>query len=251
MRQAKAFLRSPRFGTHRLRSWMRSCLQFFGILPHLRKYLLVRNPRLVPASTMRFPSYDLKAASALAGVADYFRYATIGLALKRIEADHIPGQVAEVGVYQGLMSRFIHQLVPERRFYLFDTFTGFPTQDLEATNTDDQRFRDTSIAIVMHNIGSQRNIIIKQGYVPETFAGLEDEQFAFVLLDVDLYNPTISSLEFFYPRLSAGGYLMVHDYNNPESQWACKRAVDLFLRDKPERIIELADEWGSVMIRKL
>ena len=39
-----------------------------------------------------------------------------------------------------------------------------------------------------------------------------------------------ASLEFFYPRLSPGGYLVMHDYNNAESDWACKRAFDAFLR---------------------
>jgi hypothetical protein len=42
----------------------------------------------------------------------------------------------------------------------------------------------------------------------------------------------------------------MHDYNNPESQWACKRAFDEFLADKPERLVELGDVWGSALIRR-
>jgi hypothetical protein len=42
----------------------------------------------------------------------------------------------------------------------------------------------------------------------------------------------------------------VHDYHNPESDWGCKRAVDEFMADKPEAIVELADVWGSVMFRR-
>jgi O-methyltransferase len=92
--------------------------------------------------------------------------------------------------------------------------------------------------------------VLKEGYVPDTFAGLEDERFAWVLLDLDLHEPTVASLEFFYPRLSPGGYLIVHDYNSPESSWACKRALDGFLADKAERVVDIGDVWGSAFVRK-
>lgn len=38
--------------------------------------------------------------------------------------------------------------------------------------------------------------------------------------------------------------------NNPESNWACNRAVNEFMHGKPEKIIEIADEWGTVLFRK-
>ena len=91
---------------------------------------------------------------------------------------------------------------------------------------------------------------MRQGYVPETFAGLEDEQFAFAMIDLDLYEPTVASLEFFYPRLSPGGFLFVHDYNSPESDYACRRAFDAFAAGVPESIVELGDEWGSALLRR-
>ena len=48
-----------------------------------------------------------------------------------------------------------------------------------------------------------------------------------------------------------GGYIFVHDFNNPESNRGVSRAVLEFLDDKPEKIIEIPDKWGSVVIRKL
>ena len=42
----------------------------------------------------------------------------------------------------------------------------------------------------------------------------------------------------------------MHDYNNSESDWACKRAFDAFLEGRRERIVELGDVWGSALIRK-
>lgn len=200
---------------------------------------------------MWHPSIETQAHNNIIPLNDYTRYATFALALQRIQQESIRGSFAEVGVYRGDLSKFLHSIAPDTTYYLFDTFEGFPQQDLEPNVAQDTRFRDTSVQTVLANIGDTRNIIVKQGYVPETFSGLEHEQFSFVLLDVDLHNPTVASLEFFYPRLSSGAYLAVHDYNNPESNWACKRAVDAFMQDKPEHIIELADRFGTVLFRKI
>ena len=204
-----------------------------------------------PKDIMRFPTYDLAIHHSLNLIGDYFRYATIGLAIQRILSENINGSLGEAGVYRGDLSRFIHKFAPERTYYLFDTFQGFPLQDLEPNVSEDPRFKDTTVEDVLRTIGDTKNIIIKKGYVPDTFQGLEDERFAFVLLDLDLYKPTTSSLIFFYPRLVKGGYLIIHDYNSPESNWACKRAVDEFMCDKVEKILEIADSGGTVLFRKL
>ena len=154
------------------------------------------------------------------------------------------------GCLSGWVSRFIHRVAPKRPYYLFDTFAGFPQGDLDAGVGEDLRFRDTSLEVVLRNIGDTTNIEPRPGRVPETFVGLEGERFALVLLDMDLHRPTLSALAFFYPRLSPGAYLMVHDYHNPESNWGCKRAVDEFMADKPEGMVELADMWGSGVFRR-
>ncbi len=198
---------------------------------------------------MRFPTFDARAHEAITISDDYFRYATLGLALQRVLDEDIPGALAEVGVWRGETSSFLHRVAPERRLYLFDTFEGFPDRDLPPGATD-ARFRDTSAAAVASRVGSSSNVILQPGYVPETLASVADEQFAFVLLDLDLFEPTRASLAFFYKRLAPGGYVIMHDYNNPESDWACKRAFDAFLVDKPEQLTEWGDVWGSASIRR-
>lgn len=204
-----------------------------------------------PEIFMRFPSYDAQLHREATRSYDYVRYATFGLAVARLQKEGIEGHFAELGVYKGVTSRFLHRLAPERRLYLFDTFEGFPEQDLEAYQRGDARFADTSVEAVRRHIGEVTNVVIRKGYFPETAQGLEQERFALVVLDMDLYKPTLAGMEFFYPRLHRGGYLFIHDYTSPESASACSRAVDEFLRDKPECVIELADIWGSAMIRKM
>lgn len=199
---------------------------------------------------MGFPTFNAGLHARMVQYGDYYRYATLGLAVQRVLTENIPGALAEVGVYRGYMSRFIHRIAPERTYYLFDPFEGFRAGDFEAGEREDRRFRDTSVAHLLQALGDRRNVVLRPGYVPDTFAGLEPERFAFVLLDVDKHKPTAAALEFFYPRLSPGAFLAVHDYNSPESGWACKRALDDFLVDKPERIVELADISGTALLRK-
>jgi O-methyltransferase len=221
-------------------------------LPHRLKSWLLRHTDLFAGNVMRFPTFDPGVHYQITlGEQDYCRLATLGLAIQTVHTEGIPGAFAEVGVYQGRTSRVVHMLAADRPYYLFDTFSGFPSQDLNAQTLETGRFDDTSIAFVSGVLGDTANVIFRPGYVPETLTGLEDESFAFVLLDLDIYKPTRDSLEFFYPRLSPGAYLFIHDYNSTEGEWACKRALTEFLADKPEKPVELSDVWGSVVFRKI
>jgi len=104
---------------------------------------------------------------------------------------------------------------------------------------------------VLSNIGDTANIVVRRGYFPETAIGLENEEFSFVMVDFDKYEPTLAALEFFYPRVHKGGFIFVHDYNSPESNWGCSRALNLFLSDKPEKPVAIPDSWGTALLRKI
>ncbi len=219
-------------------------------IPHgpLRTWLLhkVHDHRV-----MRFPTFAPEIHRDLVPHTDYVRRATLGLALQRIADEHIAGAIAEVGVYRGELSAFLHRVAPSRQLYLFDTFSGFPKKDIAPGEGEDHRFADTALAIVKSALGDLNNITIRPGEIPSTLTGLEGERFALVVLDLDLYAPTLESLRFFYPRVSPGGYVAVHDYNSPESRWACKRALDEFMADKPEKPVDLCDVAGTALFRKL
>ena len=70
---------------------------------------------------MQFPTYSVAVAKRVEEYHDEARYATLALAIQRLELDEIPGAFAEVGVYRGVTSAFIHHQSPHRRLYLFDT----------------------------------------------------------------------------------------------------------------------------------
>lgn len=226
------------------------------ILKHLKQSFIlhklwkrwIRRRMFDYGAYMRFPPYAAGSHELVISTRDPVRYTTIALAIHSLAKAAAPGCFAEVGVYRGDTSRILHALAPDRRLYLFDTFKGFPAHE---TDEPDNRFRETSLDLVHRMLGDLNNVIIREGYFPETARGLESERFSFVMLDVDKYKPTLAGLQFFYPRLNHGGYMMVHDYNSPESNYAVSQAVDEFMAGKPEPIIQVADAGGSVLFRKI
>jgi O-methyltransferase len=197
---------------------------------------------------LRFPPYAADKHELILSSRDPVRYTTMALAIHWLEKANVPGSFAEVGVYRGDTSRILHRLAPDRRLYLFDTFEGFPAQDMDEP---DDRFRETSVDMLRQMLVDMNNVVVRKGYFPETARGLENEKFAFVMLDVDKYKATRAALEFFYPRLSPRGCVMVHDFNSPESNYAVSKATDEFMADKPEQLVQLADCGGSVLFHKL
>jgi O-methyltransferase len=71
------------------------------------------------------------------------------------------------------------------------------------------------------------------------------------MVDFNKYESTRAALDFFYPRMEHGGFVFVHDYNSPESNWACARALDEFLADKSEKPVPIPDGWGTAVFRKI
>ena len=138
-----------------------------------------------------------------------------------------------------------------RVFHLFDTFEGFRKTDLEAEHGEassysTRSFADTHIPMVLRRIRGNENIRIHKGYFPDTAGEVSQDQFALVHIDADLHNPTRAALEFFYPRLSPGGVIFIHDYNH---RWeGVKKAVDEFLVTIPEALVLVPDTDSTVMI---
>ena len=185
---------------------------------------------------------------------DKIRFFNWWFQVERLKRDNIPGGFAEVGVYKGESAAVLHHMDPGRKFHLFDTFKGFPSSDLDyetgeaATYTPD-RFADTHIAYVLEKISGNENILVHSGYFPDSAEPVKEELFSLVNLDADLYRPTRAAMEFFYPRLSPGGVIFIHDYNY---KWdGIRKAVSEFVATIPETLVLMPDIDGTVVIVKV
>jgi len=185
--------------------------------------------------------------------ADKIRFYNLWFQIRRINQQGIPGAMAELGVYQGESARIIHHLAPERDFFLFDTFMGFPSSDLrseegKAAGYSPVHFSDTNIDRVIRYIDGNEKIHPVPGIFPGSAESFPEMNFALVNLDADLYEPTRAGLQFFYPRLSPGGVILIHDHNR---KWeGIRRAVEEFSETIPEEFFQVPDRDGTVMIIK-
>jgi O-methyltransferase len=184
---------------------------------------------------------------------DYIRLSTLELVSYEINRKKLEGSVAELGVYQGKFARYINQYFPDRLLYLFDTFEGFDKRDIisetrQNFSSGDQDFSDTTIESVLNRMPFPEHCRPVKGFFPESAKGLED-QFVFVSLDTDLFEPIYNGLIFFYPKLVSGGYIFIHDFNS-DGYKGVRKAVEQFCSEQKINFLTLPDMGGSAVIMK-
>jgi O-methyltransferase len=184
---------------------------------------------------------------------DFVRYTTLELCANEIRENNIDGNVAELGVYKGEFAKRLNQLFPDKKLYLFDKFEGFDEKDIniekqKSFSNGEQDFSDTSVELVLNKMKYRNNCIVKKGYFPESAIGVYDK-FCFVSIDADLYEPILSGLQFFYPKLENKGYIFVHDFNNDLYKGA-KKAVFEFCDTNGISYLPIPDSGGTAIITK-
>jgi O-methyltransferase len=201
---------------------------------------------------------------------DKVRFFNWWFQVERLKRDGVPGDFAELGVYKGESAKILHLMDPSRTFHLYDTFEGFKEEDLryetgEAATYTTRNFADTSLEAVKRYLGGSGRFVYHAGRFPESLVfshksfvyesnssdqrlKTNDQRLALVNLDADLYLPTKAGLEYFYPLLSPGGVIIVHDYT---CKWpGIRKAVDEFAATVPESLILVPDMDGTVMITR-
>ncbi|MEI9934809.1 MAG: TylF/MycF/NovP-related O-methyltransferase [Ferruginibacter sp.] len=160
----------------------------------------------------------------------------------------IEGDIAEVGVYKGGSAKIIAEVKGNKRLHLFDTFEGMPSVEASIDLHKKGDFNDTSIESVKGYLAKYKDVFFYKGYFPSSTEGTDCPKlkYSFVNLDVDIYESTKSSLEFFYDRINKGGMILSHDYGAISCP-GVKKAFDEFFIDKPETVIELWDSQCLVV----
>jgi O-methyltransferase len=148
----------------------------------------------------------------------------------------LPGDIAEVGVFQGSTARLICDVKGDTKFRLFDTFEGLPKSSKEDNDVHREHQYTCSLDSVKGYLEGFSNLSFHKGYFPASAEEVPDADYSFVHLDVDLYNSTLDSLDYFYSRMVPGGILLSHDYSMLAG---VKQAFTEFFDDKPEEVIEL------------
>jgi len=175
------------------------------------------------------------------------RVHTLCTCINDIVDSNIDGDFVECGVYMGgsiiaMMLALQEKPNKQKSIHLYDTFQGMtnPTKedfDLNNTHANSIMSRPTIkckclVDTVKANIKSVVNYPEELthyhiGDVAQTLLSDLPEQISLLRLDTDFYESTKIELDILYPRLIAGGYLIIDDYGH----WkGCKQAVDEYFK---------------------
>jgi O-methyltransferase len=134
---------------------------------------------------------------------------------------------AETGVYAG-MTMFFTAEYCNKSFLGIDSWEGVS----EPSEFDTEYFKTVKLKSEMawakNNLSRYDNIELKKGWIPEVFKDIEDKHYSFVHIDVDLYEPTKESIEYFWPKIVTGGVLICDDYGSYKTEGSRKAVNDFF-----------------------
>jgi O-methyltransferase len=150
----------------------------------------------------------------------------------------------EVGIYAGMSMYFMADYC-DKLFLGVDSFEGVSEPTL---GIDTDYFVKGSLACEIKNaqkyLKKFENISLIKGWVPEVLSTLPELEYSLVHIDVDLYEPTKKSIEYFWNRLIPDGVLICDDFGSSKTVGAKKAMVDFFGR---ENIIEFSTQQAFVI----
>ncbi len=181
----------------------------------------------------------------------------------------LPGDILDAGVFKGSSSlEFAHMIEifnphSRSRVYAFDTFEAtFPDpHDYEkreaerhAANFDPKAYAHIEEAI--KRLGLQKRLELVKGDIVKTLPQLLDSKpglrSRLVHCDLDIYEPTIATLQNIWPRVVLGGVIAFDEYG--EYNWGESNAVDDFLKtlEAPPklRILDLGPSPTAYIIKE-
>lgn len=164
--------------------------------------------------------------------------------------DHrnVQGCVVECGVWRGGMIAGMAEILPDRMFYLFDSFEGLPdVREIDGPkavawqkNKEGETYYDNCKAQV--NFAEQamtrsgaRHSIVKGWFDDKLPATVLESPIAILRLDGDWYDSTMSCMKTLYPQVASGGIVIIDDYYTWDG---CSRAIHDYLSsvESPSRI---------------
>ncbi len=171
------------------------------------------------------------------------RYNSMQQVLRSVLAKGLEGHCAECGVWQGHSAYMIAIILSEstfkETFHIFDSFEGGLSEKGQYDKNDrfdlsNEEIRKEKLIFassedeVRKTLSAFDFIKLYKGWIPHRFSEVDHFKYIFVHLDVDLYQPTLDSLKFFYPRLVEGGAISIDDYGCTQFS-GCAKAVDEYL----------------------
>lgn len=133
----------------------------------------------------------------------------------------LEGDFVEFGVYAGLTSLTVCELLDfnsiDRRFWLFDTFSGLPTEGLtareasKAEDINDRLYYDV-FEMTKKSFSKFSNAILVRGNLPGSLEGVPIEKISYLHVDLNFAKYEKASIEAVWDRVVPGAFVVLDDY---------------------------------------
>jgi len=167
---------------------------------------------------------------------------------------NVEGDFVECGVFKGFCSAVLCKYLDfnslDRKFYLYDTFSGLP----EETSTKREREAwdyadfdpDEVLKEVLDVFSDYKNVEVIKGMVPNTFQESSPEKIAFLHIDMNSVQAEILALEHLFERVVPGGFIVLDDFG-----WACNKNQNIaemkFMNERQHQVLELPTGQGVIL----
>lgn len=169
--------------------------------------------------------------------------------------DGIPGDFIETGVWRGGACILMRGILAaygdtDRRVWVADSFCGLPEPDEDAFPADRGDTHHSLDALRVTRAEVEGNfaryglldgqVRFLEGWFRDTLPQAPIDELAILRLDGDMYQSTFEALEALYPKLNAGGYVIVDDYGAVP---ASAQAVHDYLDRRNEKVDLIEIDW--------
>jgi O-methyltransferase len=164
----------------------------------------------------------------------------------------LEGDFVECGVDRGGFSRAAMDYIgfaemPEKKFYLIDTFEGIPLDTL----TDDpnreflRKAYQPAYESVVRTFSPFPNAVIVRGKVPEVLPAVAAEKVCYLCIDLNTAGPSVAAAEFFWDRLVSGATIVLDDYAQTFFK-GMQEGLDQFARRRGVEVLSLPTGQGLI-----
>lgn len=167
--------------------------------------------------------------------------------------NNLPGAIVDCGLFKGIsfirfaMFRKMFSNNHSKKMIGFDVFDEFPKSKFKDDQIYIDRFlsevgsRDSidvdELTNILKNKGVDENLELVKGDICETIPKYIEKEpslkISLLNLDVDIYEPSVTILEHFWPRIVKGGVIILDDYGKFTGE---TKAIDDYFSDKDVEI---------------
>ena len=140
--------------------------------------------------------------------------------------EKVPGDLIECGAWRGGSCIFMRAVlavygVKDKTVWVSDSFEGLP-KPAEGSYPEEHLWNGGEMAVSLEEVQDNfrkyglldDQVRFLKGYFKDTLPKAPIEHLAILRVDGDLYESVTETLEYMYPKVSAGGYIILDDYGD-------------------------------------